>query len=143
LSAIANIVLNDAAATPVAHTFNPSRQGLVGGSQVAEYEDRVVNAGIPVGFFRLNLDFSRPQPQRRSYRIKLKLETPVLENTSNSTVTGIAPAPTVSYVPLAQVDVVIPERASLQVRKDLRKMLYEALNNAQVVSAIENLDPPL
>jgi hypothetical protein len=142
LGAIANIVLNDAAATPVAHTFNPARQGLVANSQVAEFEDRVVNGGIPVGFYRFSIDFSRPMKQRKSYRVKLKLETPVLETVSNSTVSGIAPAPTVSYTPLVQIDVVIPERSSLQIRKDLRKMIYEALNNTQVVNAIENLDAP-
>lgn len=142
MGAIANVVLNDAAATPVAHTFNPSRQGLVNGSQIAEFEDRTVNAGVAVGFYRLSMDFSRPSAQRRSYRIKLKLETPQLENVTNSTVSGIAPAPTISYVPIAQADVVIPERATLQARKDLRKMFYEMFNNAQVVAAIENLDAP-
>jgi hypothetical protein len=142
MAAIANIVLNDAATTPVAHTFSPARQGFFNGQDIAEYEDRVVNGGIPVGFYRVNLALSRPSKDRKSYRIGLKLSTPVLEVVNSSTYSGITPAPTISYTPLAQVDVVIPDRASLQSRKDIRKMLYEALNSATVVNAIENLDFP-
>lgn len=142
MSAIANIVLNDAATTPVAHTFNPARQGLVGSSSIAMFEDRAANTGIPVGFFKVDLDFSRPSKARKTYRIGLKLSTPVMEVVSNSTVSGIAPAPTVAYTPMAEVVFVIPERSSLQVRKDLRKMFYELMNNAQVVAAVEQLDAP-
>lgn len=142
MAQIANIVLNDAATTPVAHTFSPSRQGFFNGLDVAEYEDRASNTGIPVGFYRFSLNVSRPNRDRKSYRIALKLSIPVMEVTSNSTVSGIAPAPTVAYTPLAQVEVVIPDRASQQSRKDLRKMLYEALASSAVVSAIENLDFP-
>lgn len=142
MSAITNIVLNDAAATPVAHTFNPARQGLLGNSQLAEFEDRVANAGIPVGFYRISLDFNRPTKQRKTYRIGLKLMTPVLEVTSNNTVSGIAPAPTVSYTPMFQCDFVVPERATLQNRKDLRKLVHGLLNDPQVIAAVENLDAP-
>jgi len=143
MSQMSNVVLNDAAATPVAHTFAPDVQGLRENQQVAIYVDRAANAGIPVGFNKLELTFSRPTAQRKTYRLGLKLSTPVLEVTSNSTVTGIAPAPTVAYTPLIQTEVVIPERASQQARKDLRKMFYEALNHSQVKDAIENLDFPI
>lgn len=142
MPAIANIVLNDAATTPVAHTFNPARQGLVGNSMVADFEDRSANTGIPVGFYKVALDFNRPTKDRKTYRIGLKLSTPVLETVSNSTVSGIAPAPQVSYTPMVDCTIVIPDRASLQNRKDIRKMFYELLNNSQVVAAIENLDAP-
>lgn len=142
IAAIANIVLNDAAATPVAHTFSPSRQGFFNGLDIAEYEDRAANSGIPVGFYKISLSVSRPNRDRKSYRIGLKLSTPVMEVVSNSTVTGIAPAPTVAYTPLAQIDWVIPDRASFQSRKDLRKLVYEALNSPAVVNALENLDFP-
>lgn len=142
MGAITSIVVNDAAATPVAHTFSVGRQGLVGNSQVADFEDRSANTGIPVGFYKIALDFSRPTRDRKSYRINLKMSTPVLETVSNSTVSGIAPAPTISYTPLVDATFVIPDRASLQNRKDLRKMFYELLNNSQIVAAIENLDVP-
>jgi hypothetical protein len=37
---------------------------------------------------------------------------------------------------------VLPERSTLQERKNLRKMVYELLNNALIVSAAEDLDFP-
>jgi hypothetical protein len=143
MSAIANVVLNDAATTPVAHTFSPDVQGLRDGQQIAIYVDRAANAGTPVGFYKLEMTMSRPSANRKTYRVGLKMSMPVLEVTSNSTVSGIAPAPTIAYSPLIQMDVVIPERASAQARKDLRKMFYEALNHAQVKGAIEDLDFPI
>lgn len=143
MSAITDVVLNDAATTPVAHTFYADQQGLVNGQQIAVYVDRAANAGTPVGFYKLEMAMSRPNGQRKTYRLAMKLSTPVLEVVSNSTVSGIAPAPTVAYVPLVQCDWVIPERASTQARKDLRKMFYEALNHAQVKQAIEDLNFPI
>lgn len=140
MSAITSIVVNDAAATPVAHTFAPARQGLLGQSQIAEYEDRASNSGIPVGFYRIGIDFSRPTKQRKTYRVNLKMMKPVLEVLSNSTVSGILPAPTVSYTPMVDCTFVIPERSNLQDRKDLRKMFYEMLANTQVIAALEQLD---
>lgn len=143
MSAISNVVLNDAATTPLAHTFQPDQQGFRDNQQVAIYVDRAANAGTPVGFYKLEMAMSRPTANRKTYRLAVKLSTPVLETVSNSTVSGIAPAPTVAYTPLIQTEVVIPERASQQSRKDLRKMFYEALNHSQVVNAIENLDFPI
>ncbi len=145
MTAIANIVLLDAASTPVSHTFNPSRQGLsANGLSVADYEDRVANGGVPVGFYKITSSFSRPSKQRPdTYRIALKLETPVMEVLSNSTVDGIMPAPTVAYSPIISIDVVLPSRSSLQIRKDIRKMAYQLLNDASIVAMIEQLDAPI
>lgn len=142
MGAISNIVIDDAAATPVAHTFKPSLQGLIGRDSVAEFEDREVNDGISVGFYKVHMTMSRPLPQRKSYRVNLKLSTPVLENVTNSTVTGIAPAPTIAYIPLFQLDAVIPERSTLQSRKNIRKMFSELLEEPQVIAALEGLDFP-
>jgi hypothetical protein len=61
---------------------------------------------------------------------------------TNNTVSGIAPAPTVSYVPRSFVEYVLPERASLQNRKDLRKMCYNLLNEAQGIALVETLVTP-
>lgn len=143
MGAIASIVLTDAAATPVAFTFTPSKQGLLGPSlSVAEFEARAANNGIPVGSYKVAMNFARPTKDRKTFRIGMKLELPVLEVTSNSTVSGIQPAPTISYKPIAELNWVLPERSSLQVRKDLRKMFATLLADTQVVNAVENLDFP-
>lgn len=142
MGAITTIVLNDAAATPVAHTFSPARQGLQGPNiSVADFEDRASNGGIPVGYYRISTSFSRPNKDRKSFRIGITMSVPVMETLSNNSA-GIIPAPTVAYQPLAILDVVLPERSSVQVRKDLRKMFYELLNDPQVKKMIEDLDYP-
>jgi len=142
MGAITNITLTDAESTPVTHTFNPARQGLVGRDSVADFEDRAANSGIAVGFYKIQTKFSRPSADRKSYKVGVKISTPILETVSNSTVSGIAPAPTVSYIPMVSLEVVIPERSSLQARKNLRKMVYQLLNDTTIVNMVENLDVP-
>lgn len=140
MPAIANIVIADSA--PVNRGFSPSRQGLINGLSVAEYENRAANTGIPVGFHRIQMSMSRPSKDRKTYRLVLKVSTPVLEVVSNSTVSGIAPAPTVSYTPMCQIEFVIPDRSSPTVRADLRAFAANLLGHASVVSAVNDLDFP-
>lgn len=137
---IANIVLNDAAATPVAHTFAPA----IAEAGRAVFEDRVT--GVYIGFNKLTLTLSRPtgQPQSatRNLTLSIKIETPKMEVVSNGTVSGIAPAPTVSYRPVAELKVTMPERAALQDRKDLQKFMREVLANSFVTDMFEKYELP-
>lgn len=147
MPAVANIVLADAQATPVNHTFIPLGPDA---NQVWWYEDQ--SQASAIGFWKVSISLSRPAPvptnpfagqgksvsERRSVA-KVALWEPVLENVSNNTVSGIAPAPTVSYVMRSICEFSMPERSSLQNRKDLRKMFALLLGDTQVVSVIENL----
>lgn len=136
-----NIVLADALATPVNHTFIPIGRDKNG---VFWFEDQ--SQANAVGFWRISIELKRPlapagrqSSEGRAYRASVGLHEPILEVLSNSTVSGIVPAPMVSYVSRSFNEFVMPERASLQNRKDLRKMTANLLNEAQVVSMIENL----
>lgn len=144
MAAIANIVLNDAQATPVAHTFAYASADNQRGSGQVVYEDRAI--GVYIGYNKLTLAITRPKGETRSasrnLQLMIKIETPKMEVLSNSTVTGISPAPTVSYRPVAELKVTMPERAQLQDRKDLQKYLREALNNAFVTDLFEKYELP-
>lgn len=136
-----NIVLADALATPVNHTFVPIGRDKNG---TFWFEDQ--SAANAIGYWKISIELSKPGPatakqssEGRTIRAKIGLHEPVLETVSNATVSGIAPAPTVSYVPRAFSDYVLPERASLQDRKNLRKMMASLLADSQVVSVVENL----
>lgn len=136
-----NIVLADAQATPVNHTFVPIGRDKNG---VFWFEDQT--APSAVGFWKISVELSRPGPatakqssEGRTFRAKLGLHEPVLETVSNNTVTGVAPAPVISYVPRCFTDFVLPERASYQNRKDLRKMMALLLADTQVVNVVEAL----
>lgn len=144
MAAIANIVLNDAQGTPVAHTFSYASMENQRGSGSVVFEDRV--AGIYIGYNKLTLAISRPKGDAkaatRNLQLMIKIETPKLETVSNNTVSGIAPAPTVSYRPVAEIRCVVPERSQLQDRKDLQKFLKEALNNAFITDMFEKFELP-
>jgi hypothetical protein len=139
-----NIVLADALATPVNHTFvplGPDREG------VFWFEDQ--SQASPVGYWRISYTLKRPPPgiagqtsAQRTYRATIGLHEPILENVTNNTVSGIAPAPTVSYVPRSFTEYVMPERSSLQNRKDLRKMNANLQAEAQLIALVETLVTP-
>jgi len=142
--AIANIVLADAQATPANHTFVPLGPDAEG---VLWFEDPSTLS--PIGNGRISIELKRPsnnvQPgqssSQRTLRAKLGLHRPVLETLGNNSL-GLTPAPTVAYVPRVFVEFVLPERGNLQDRKDLRKMIYNLMNDTQVVSLVESLIKP-
>jgi len=141
MGAIANIVLNDAESTPVVHTFKPSRQGLLpNGQSVAAWEDRAVNNGTPVGYYKINSLFSPAMKQRPSYKVVWDLETPVLEVLSNSSLTGFEPGPQIAHLPKIQVVSWLPERSALQARMNLQKLLEGLVASTAFKASIIDLD---
>lgn len=141
MAARANIVINDGVATPVAHTFNPnSGDGNVPGVSIISYEDRL--SGIQVGFPTISVQTRKPTKSNKNYKVSVKISVPVLETVSNSTVSGIAPAPTVAYTCTFIGDFISPERSTLPVRKDVLAYAKNLLANAVVTSAIQDLESP-
>nr|UUW21315.1 MAG: hypothetical protein [Sanya fiers-like virus 21] len=142
--ALANIVLADAQATPVNHTFVPIGTDKDG---VIWFEDQ--SQANAIGFWRISYQLKRPAPAqagassaKRTFRAVIGLHEPTLETVSNNTVSGIAPAPTIAYTARSFTEYVMPERSSLQNRKDLRKMTYNLQNESQLVALVETLITP-
>lgn len=140
MSAVANIVINDAQATPVAHTFIPLGSDR---ENVWWWEDQ--SASNALGYWRISAQLVRPAIGRptetsgaRVNRVKIRLYEPVLE-TLGTADNGLVPPPTVAFIPRCDMDFVMSERASLQNRKDLRKMAYLLLNEVQVIAMVETL----
>ncbi len=138
---LTDIVIADAQATPVNHTFTPQGPDANGVEYLTDYSQQ--NA---IGYWKISFQTIAPaQPKSgensasRVYRVKVGLHEPVLETLSNSTVSGITPAPTIAYIPRSFGEYVIPERSTLQNRKDLWKMTHLLLANAQVQAFVENL----
>lgn len=135
-----NIVLADAQGTPVNHTFVPV--GLQG--DTFWWEDQ--SAASSIGNWKASLKLQRPSnatagqnSSQRMYRVTAALHEPVLETLGTSTISGIPAAPTVSYISRATGEFALPERSTLQNRKDIRKMFALILADAQFVAAIEQL----
>jgi hypothetical protein len=138
----AAIILADAAGTPVDHTFAPNGKDEKG---VLWYVDRSQENAI--GYWRISVEFKEPAPasagvssKERAFRIRLGMHEPVLETLSNSTVSGITPAPTVAYVPRAFKEYIFSERSTKLERQHLRKMSTNLEDNVTVVALIEDLD---
>lgn len=137
-----NIVLADAQATPVNHTFvprGPDKDGLFW------FEDQ--SQANQLGYWRISVEIKRPSANPspgtssagRTNRVRISLHEPILANVTNSTVSGVEPAPTLAYVPRGFTEFVLPEAATLQNRKDMRKMMANLLAETQVTSAVESL----
>lgn len=142
MPAVATIVLADAQASPVTHNFAPLGPDAQG---VWWFEDPTVANAI--GNQRISVQLTRPGPpaagedsSKRMCRVKLGIHTPILENVTNATISGIAPAPTVAYICRSNMEFIMPERSVKDFdRKTLRKYAYNLLQNANVAIIIEDL----
>jgi len=130
----ANIVLTDAATTPVNHTFNP----VTTNDGVLLWIDRT--QGIAAGQSRLTLVQRSPKKGTPTYNMSWKLESPILAQTSPSTATGIQPVPTVDHTNLATLTFVAHERATTQERNDLLTQMRDLINEAIVTNQVKDLD---
>jgi hypothetical protein len=134
MPAIAAITLNDS--VPVAHTFGPVNIDKEG---IASWADRV--GGIALGYPIITLSNRVPTAKTRSYKVTLKVVTPVLEVTSPSTGTGIQPAPTKAYDLIYNCEIVLPERSTLLERKNLLAYARNMLANAVFITpAVESFE---
>jgi hypothetical protein len=138
----ANIVLADATGTPVNHTFVPNGKDENG---VFWFVDR--SQANAIGYWKISCEMKEPSSAKagdsslnRTYRLRIGLHEPVLEVVSNSTVSGIVPAPTVAYIPRCFTEFILPERAALLDRQHLRKMNANLQANAQIVTFVETLE---
>jgi len=131
----ANITLTDATpVTPVNRVYSPTQSG----DGLIRWQDRT--QAIFVGQNRLTVSQRLADKQARTNKLSWKLETPILEQTSPSTSTGIQPAPTVAYTPIATVEFVLPDRMTTQERKDLLAQLRDLLEEAVVTNQVHDLD---
>jgi hypothetical protein len=139
-----DITIADAQATPVTHTFTP--MGFDPNETYWYVDSSQTNA---LGYWKLGIAITRPpQPsvrqssQDRNYRVKVQLLEPVLANVTNSTVSGVEPAPQLAYAMRAYTEFVLAEAGTALDRKNIAKMHPLALQNAQVKAVIENLSYP-
>jgi hypothetical protein len=135
MSQVTAITLTDGAATPLNRVFSFARQD----GQLYTYQNRA--SGIMAGYDTLTAQTKLPGNGSRATVVSLKLVTPILEQTSPSTATGIQPAPTVAYNCIGKLEFVLTERSTLQNRKDLLTMMRDLIDEAIVTSNVQDLDP--
>lgn len=136
-----DIVLDDAQATPVTHTFKPVGRDAAG---IFWFEDQ--SQPHPIGWWKISVELKKPpvatagtSSSGRTFRVVVGLHEPVLETLSNSSASGILPAPTVSYIPRSFTEYVMPERSTSIDRQSLRKMSANLQDNAQIIAVVTDL----
>jgi hypothetical protein len=138
----ANIVLLDAAGTPVSHTFVP-----IGFDKDQTFWFQDQSQANAVGFWKISLKLklanqsvsAGTSANDRVDRVEVGLHEPILANITNSTVTGVLPAPEIAYVMRGIATYVLPERGSLLDKQNIRKMFWNLQNDAQIVALVETL----
>jgi len=134
------ITINDQSA--VAHNFAPAQRGL----DYINFEDR--SSPYYLGYGKISFQLKRPKAPRkgetRSTNLKLiaRIMIPKLEDVTNSTISGIAPAPTISYMPACMLECTLPERSALLDRQDLLKYIPGVVVNAQFTTAFQTHEMP-
>jgi hypothetical protein len=142
MPSVAAITLDDGQATPVEHTFVPLGPDKSG---VWWFEDQ--SAASAVGYNRISLSLTRPSPvlqpgessQGRVSRVKAAIHVPVLANVTNSTVSGVEPAPEVAFVERFSCDFILPERASSANRKDILAFAAGLMNESVITTMVTDL----
>jgi hypothetical protein len=130
-----NVTLTDAATTPVNRVYYPVRTD---DNAVLFWKDRT--QPVLAGQNTLSVAQRMATKTSKSSKISWKLEAPILEQTSPSTATGIQPAPTVAYTNIGTIELVLPDRCTLQDRKDLLSQLRDLIDEAIVTSQVHDLD---
>jgi hypothetical protein len=127
MPALGRITINDGAATPVAHNFDPVI--LQGGK--AKWADR--SPTVPAGFLAITREILEPSAQRSAYRINDGFYFPVVETVDGSDVV-------VRYNSV-RLELNAHPNSTLQERKDQFAYLKNWLANSDVRDSFLNLEP--
>lgn len=133
MAAIASLTLADGQATPVNKTFIP----MDCTSALAVWTDR--SSGIGLGMPKLDLSVSVKSGQ--STKVRGTVAIPVMEVISGAD-GGYTPSPKVAYTMRGKIDFELPERSTLQNRKDLRAFVRNYLADAVIQKAVEDFERP-
>ncbi|DAD50047.1 coat protein [ssRNA phage Gerhypos.2_6] len=105
-------------------------QALGINGNLATWKDTAVNSGVPIGFPTLTISNRHPTAQIRSYKAQIKLAVPYLATLGTTDDGGYVADPKVSYVNLANVELVFSDKATLANRQDMAKYLKDLFGDA-------------
>jgi len=126
MPAIGNVSINDGESTPVAHVFTPVN--TEGGKALLENRNTTVAAGSET----LTVEVRRIPGSTTSDQVHLELTLP-----SVATVNGVAQ---VVRSQKAKLSFYVSKQGSQQERKNQRVLLANALQNASIAAAIDNIE---
>lgn len=129
-----NLVLLDGQATPVAKTFSARGADM----QLAVWKD--ISSGISIGFPTVSISNKDTDGSSGAYRVEARITVPVLEVISGDA-GGYLASPKVAYRMFAKVELVSPNRATTQNRKDLKAFVANLMVNALMTETFVDFNP--
>jgi len=133
MAQIANLVLPDGQTTPVNKTFTARRAD----TQLATWQD--LSSGLKIGFPTVTLSVN--DSSSKITRITGRVVVPTLEVISGAD-GGYTPIPRVAYECQAKIEFLLPNRCTLQERKNLHAFLAYFNTGTAFRSAVENYEAP-
>nr|APG77075.1 hypothetical protein [Beihai levi-like virus 35] len=133
MPAIAPIVINDGADTPVSHSFKPYQSVPFAGFR--EISSSVPFNGQPEIELRL-------VPSANMQTVRGKVIMPVLEEASTGGENGYVAPPKVAYFLQGTFEFKLPSRSDLGERKNICALLSNLLGDSLVTSMIHDLEKP-
>lgn len=138
MSAIANIVAYDGAATPVIHTFIPVSVTRDKGEVTALWREQ--QASLPLiaqGLITMKVK----QLPSKVWRCAVRVEIPVMESISGQNAAGYTAAPQVAYVDTVESVGFFHERSSITNHRLVRQLAINVLGNVSTSVAAVTTGP--
>lgn len=138
MPALTNIVINDGAATPVAHTFSPIGKDEAGITWFEQTTPAPANRLLAKRIGYRQSTYSGGKKLVGDSKVIYTLWVPTLEvlGTSDS---GIVPPPTVAYMEMARAEFRMADRSTTQERKDTRVLAMNLLGSAMAIANVDTL----
>lgn len=121
------VSINDGTATPVAVSYSPE---LLSSSNTVLVDRREASRDMQPS---LTLQFERPTATRKTFKVKRVVAYPIKQ-----TINGVE---VVTDIARANVEYVLPQSATMQIRKHLRALVANSEDIALFKAAVEDLDP--
>ena len=119
MSAIANIVAYDGAATPVVHTLIPVSVTREKNKVTALWREAL--AGVPV-YAQVRTSMTLERLKSGVYRCETRVEVPIQEVVTGSNSSGYSAAPKVAYTNTVVTTVLFHERSDVAGRRLVRQL---------------------
>lgn len=135
MSVQAAITINDGQTTPVAKTFSAR------GTQLGLASYRDVSSGVAIGQPVITISNRETGGSNGAYRVEARITIPVLEAISGDA-GGYTAVPKVAYNMFGKVEMIAPNRCSLQNRKDLKAFVANLMAHAVISETFVDFNPP-
>jgi hypothetical protein len=139
MSAQANIVAFDGAATPVTHTFTPAG-ALIDSTDGFTAMWREINAALPT-YAQIQIKTTQKQLKSGVWRVSLTAAVPVMESISGQNAAGYTASPKVAYTNTVSLVGYFSERATPAERRLARQLVINMGNNISTTVAAATTGP--